>query len=95
MLLGIYSTYLNGISTLSFNILIPMGIGLIIGGFIFMVITKFLLNKFHDVTFSGIIGFTVGSIFVLLPTFSSVTELIIILLCIILGFLISSFFKGK
>ena len=35
MLLGVYSIYLTGISTLSFNILIPMGIGLILGCFVF------------------------------------------------------------
>ena len=90
MLLGVYSKYLTGISTLSFNILIPMGIGLILGCFVFMKITKFLLDKFHNITFAGIIGFTLGSIFVLFPTFSSGLELLIILTSIILGFIISS-----
>ena len=74
MLLGMYSIYLTGISTLSFNVLIPMGIGLIIGCFVFIKITKFLLDKFHNITFAGIIGFTLGSIFVLFPTFSSGIE---------------------
>lgn len=92
MLLGVYSIYLTGISTLSFNILIPMGIGLIIGCFAFMKITKFLLDNFHNITFAGIIGFTLGSIFVLFPTFSSSLELLIILTCIILGFTVSSVF---
>lgn len=92
MLLGVYSIYLTGISTLSFNVLIPMGIGLIIGCLFFMKITKFLLDRFHNITFAGIIGFTLGSIFVLFPTFSSGVELLIILTCIILGFVISSIF---
>lgn len=89
MLLGAYSIYLTGISTLSFNVLIPMGIGLIIGCLFFMKITKFLLDRFHDITFTGIIGFTLGSIFVLFPTFSSSIELLIILTCIILGYIVS------
>ena len=92
MLLGMYSIYLTGISTLSFKVLIPMGIGLIIGCFVFMKFTKFLLDRFHNITFAGIIGFTLGSIFVLFPTFSSGIELLIILTCIILGFAISSIF---
>lgn len=92
MLLGVYSIYLTGISTLSFNILIPIGIGLILGCFVFMKFTKFLLDKFHNITFAGIIGFTLGSIFVLFPSFASGVELLIILTCIILGLTISSVF---
>ena len=89
MLLGVYSIYLNGISSLSFNILIPMGIGLLLGCLVFMKFTKFLLDKFHNITFAGIIGFTLGSIFVLFPSFTTGIELLIILTCIILGFIIS------
>lgn len=92
MLLGVYSIYLTGISTLSFNVLIPMGIGLIMGCFVFMKITKFLLEHFHNLTFAGIIGFTLGSIFVLFPVFSSCIEFLIILLCITFGFAVSSSF---
>ena len=35
MLLGVYSTYLNSISTLYFPVLIPIGIGILIRFFIF------------------------------------------------------------
>ncbi len=70
MLFGIYSVYLSSVSTLYAPVLIPIGIGVIFGGFFFMKLTKFLLNRFYAPTFSCIIGFTVGSIFVLLPTFS-------------------------
>lgn len=93
MLLGVYSIYLNSISTLSFNILIPMGIGLILGSFVFMKLIKILLDKFHNITFSGIIGFSLGSIFVIFPSFNSMVELFIILLCILLGYTTSSLFK--
>lgn len=77
MLLGIYPIYLSSISTLYFPALIPIMIGVIIGGFFFMKLTKYLLDHFYGPTFSCIIGFTVGSIFVLLPTFSSFLEVII------------------
>ena len=92
MLLGVYSIYLNSISTLSFSILIPMGIGLILGSFVFMKLIKILLDKFHNITFSGIIGFSLGSIFVIFPSFNSMVELFIILLCILLGYTTSSLF---
>ena len=87
-LLGVYSTYLSSISSLFWPVLIPIGIGLIIGGFIFMKLIKYFLDNHYMPTFYTIIGFTLGSIFVLIPSFSSPIDVIISLFCIILGFLI-------
>lgn len=72
-----------------------MGTGLILGSFIFMKLIKFLLNRHYMSTFSGIIGFTVGSIFVIFPSFSSGVEFLLIILCILLGFIIASFFQKE
>lgn len=84
MLLGVYSIYLAAVSSLHFPVLIPIGIGVVFGGFCFMKLTKFLLEHFYAPTFYCIIGFTVGSIFVLIPSFSSGMEVIIGLLSCIL-----------
>ena len=86
MLLGIYPIYLSSVSTLHFPVLIPILIGVIIGGFCFLKLTNFLLTRFYGPTFYCIIGFTVGSIFVLLPTFSSSLDVIIGILSCILRF---------
>ena len=93
MLLGVYPIYLNSVSNLYFPILIPLGIGLVIGGFFFMKLTKYLLDSFFVPTFSGIIGFTVGSIFVLLPSFSSSIDVLIGALCVFLGFYMVKLFQ--
>ena len=69
MLLGIYEFYLDAVATFYLPFLIPLGIGLFIGSLICMKITQFLLNKYHAQTFFTIIGFTIGSIFVLFPRF--------------------------
>lgn len=84
MLLGTYSIYLTSVSSLYLPILLPLGIGVIIGAFCFMKLTKYLLEHFYSPTFYAIIGFTVGSIFVLLPSFSCLLDLIIGLFCCIL-----------
>lgn len=94
MLMGVYNVYLSSISTLYFPVLIPMGLGLIVGCFIFMKITDFLLNNFYEKTFYSIIGFSLGSILVLMPDVSFDITGIISILCIILGFLLFSLF-GK
>ena len=81
MLLGVYSAYLTSVSSVYLPILVPMGIGLIIGSLIFMKITKVLLNKFYAQTFYTIIGFTLGSIFVIWPEFTFDLNGIISFLC--------------
>jgi len=93
MLMGVYSTYLSSVSYLYFPVLIPMGIGLLIGCLVFMKLTKFLLNHFYAQTFYSIIGFTLGSILVLFPNISFDLSGLIGLLCIVLGMLFLSLFK--
>ena len=94
MLMGVYSAYLSSISSIYFPVLIPMGIGLIVGCIIFMKLTKFLLNHFYAQTFYTIIGFTLGSIFVLLPNVKFDLSGLICLLCIFLGINIFNVFKS-
>ncbi|MGN1328032.1 MAG: DUF368 domain-containing protein [Clostridia bacterium] len=67
MCLGVYSTYIYAISTVNLSILIPLAIGVLCGGIIWLKIISVLLKKYHQPTFYVIIGFTLGSIFVLLP----------------------------
>ena len=95
MLMGVYTIYLNSLSNLYFPVLFPMGLGLILGSFIFMKLTDFLLKNFHEETFFSIIGFSLGSIFVLMPNISFDLNSLISLLCILLGFIIFSLFNKK
>ena len=93
MLLGVYSIYLSSVSSLYLPVLIPMAIGLFIGAIIWIKITKLLLDNFYAPTFYSIIGFTLGSIFVLWPGFNFNLTGIISILCFILGFFIANQFK--
>lgn len=91
--LGIYNSYLFAISNLCISFLIPFGIGVFLGCLIFMVIIKFLFNKYYLQTFYSIIGFTFGSIFVLFPNIYTAIDFILFLLCVIFGLLVSSCFQ--
>lgn len=95
MLMGVYNVYLSSLSNLFFPVLIPMGLGLAIGCFIFMKLTDFLLKNFYKKTIYSIVGFSLGSIFVLIPNFSFNLSFIIFLICIIIGILIFSLFNKK
>ena len=93
MLMGVYSTYLSAISMVNMNVLFPMMIGVVIGSIIFMNIIKFLLNKYHLPTMLGIIGFSLGSVFILYPTYSFDLESFIGIILLVLGFFIGKNIK--
>ena len=77
MMLGVYSSYLAAISSLNFAVLIPLGIGLILGSVVFMLIINFLFSRFKSYTYFLILGFVLGSIFVIFPGFEFSFECIL------------------
>lgn len=89
MIMGIYDIYLVSISTLDFYVLVPMGIGLILGGYVFLNISKYCLTNFHSQTYYAILGFVLGSIFVLYPGFSFDLQGILYIGLLIMGIFIS------
>lgn len=95
MCFGIYSIYLEAISNLNLAIIIPLGIGVLIGGFIFLHLIRFLLDKYYMQTFYSIIGFTLGSVLVLYVPISfdflGMLSITLFLLC----FYISQFFEKR
>ena len=93
MLLGIYQTYLSSISNLFFPVLIPIGIGLIIGSLIVMKAIKILLDRYYQQTMMSIIGFTLGSILVLLPEINSIIDVVLFLICAFLGYYLVKMIK--
>lgn len=92
-LMGVYSTYLSSISSLYLPTLIPIAIGLVLGSIIFMKLTNFFLKNFYSQTFYTIIGFSLGSILVLLPNVSFDISGLICILCIAIGISIFNLFK--
>lgn len=84
MCLGIYSEYLSAISSINLRFLVPLAVGVFFGSILWLKIINILLKKYHQSTFLAIIGFTLGSIFVLYPGFSfDLTGAISIILMII------------
>lgn len=65
-----------------------MVIGVIIGSFIFMKIIQILLKKYHSQTMFGIIGFGLGSIFILYPNYSFNISSFISIILLVLGYYI-------
>lgn len=86
MMLGLYQTYLSAISTLNLYILFPIGIGLAIGGILFLCLINFLFKFAKSYTYFGIIGFILGSVLVIYPGFTFNLEGLISLVLFIISF---------
>ncbi len=95
MSLGIYSLYLQSISVMYLPVLIPLGIGLVIGGIFWMKATKYLLQKHYAKMSYAIIGFTLGSIYVLVPEIQYLLEIVILGISIFLGVIITRILTCK
>ena len=93
MTFGIYYEYLDAISTLNFAILVPLAIGIILGGYIFLKIIKYLLENYFSETFYAIIGFVLGSVLILYPGFTFNITGFISILCFVGSFLVSLQFE--
>ena len=94
ILLGVYDAYLSSISCLYFPFLFPLGIGVFIGCLFFMKLTKYLLDNFYAQTFFSIIGFTLGSIFVLYTGFTFDINGIVSIFSLLFGVCISELFRN-
>ncbi len=96
MLLGYYHPIISSISNLldketmlqSIKILMPFGVGVIVGILLIAKLLEFLFKKFEVATYYGIIGFILASVIVIArPLFSLAPSILEIAIGIILFFL--------
>jgi len=75
--LGIYTVYLEAVSTLNVVILIVFGVSMVLGILAGIVITKKLLESFSQSLYSAISGLIIGSLVVIYPGFSVNIEMLL------------------
>lgn len=76
LLLGTYTSVLAAVKSFNLAILIPVGLGCVVGIFLCAKIIERLFDNFPTQTYAGILGLMLGSIFVLVPPLSGVTGVI-------------------
>lgn len=70
LLIGFYGTIISAVADLNFLVLIPFGIGCVIGLFTVAKLIKWLLKKYPMPSYSAILGFVLGSILCIFPGWS-------------------------
>ncbi|WP_394120807.1 DUF368 domain-containing protein [Planococcus donghaensis] len=95
LLLGVYSTAINALSTLNIPVALAIGAGVIVGFIVSSKAIQYLLEHFTYVTYAAIIGLILGSLFVVFPGFSAdPTTLITSLVTFALGLLFTLLFSS-
>src|SRR5690606_1008432 len=95
LLLGVYSTAINALSSLNIPIAMAIGAGVIVGFIVSSKAIQYLLANFTYVTYAAIIGLILGSLFVVFPGFSAdSTTLITSLVTFALGLVFTLLFSS-
>jgi len=95
LIIGLYRTVLQAVSSLNIMLLIPLVLGACIGLLIGAAFVRFLLSKVPKETNGAVLGLVAGSIFILYPGgFGEGFGIAVSILCLLVGFALS-FFMGK
>lgn len=88
LLMGIYDKVIDAIGSLKFGILLPLGIGLLVGIIATTKILETAMTRFPQVTYMVILGFVIGSVMLIFPGIPSGVEWIICLCTLTAGFVV-------
>lgn len=95
LLIGVYSTAINALSTLNLPIVLTIGAGVMVGFVVSSKVISYLLEHFTYVTYAAIIGLIIGSLFVVFPGFASDTAtLVTSLITFVVGLVFTLWFSS-
>lgn len=94
LILGLYTTFTTAISDFNIPLLIPIGLGVLIGIATMTKVIEALLTKYPQPTYFAICGLILGSIFPVYPGFTFGTLGILSIGTFLVGFILT-YFLGK
>ena len=89
---GIYEKMSEGISHLSFSVLLPIGISMLICLLLLSKVMKTIFDKHHSIASHCVIGFVIATTLMLLPSFDTSIGNIAIYVAFILGGALAGYF---
>lgn len=99
LLLGVYPTVINALSTFNLAVIITVGMGVVIGLVITSKVITVLFKKYRAATYALMIGFIIGSIVIIYPGISDDPSLLLLsLFAFVVGGLVAyllSYFETK
>ncbi|MEG1254306.1 DUF368 domain-containing protein [Clostridium sp.] len=94
LILGLYTTLTNAVSTFNIPLLIPVGLGVVVGIVTMTKIIEAFLSRFPQPAYLAICGLILGSVFPVYPGFTFGVTGIISIVTFIVGFILT-YILGK
>ncbi len=85
MYLGAYETLLDGLVSMDYMIIIPVGLGFGLSILLFAKFINSLFKKAYGFTYYTVLGFVLGSIIAIIPSVEFSLDLILGIICCVLG----------
>ncbi|MDD3243772.1 MAG: DUF368 domain-containing protein [Eubacteriales bacterium] len=95
LVLGTYATVINAISTLNILILIPVGLGIVVGLLGGAKLISLVMKRYPEASYAGILGLMLGSIAAIYPGFAGGATILFAILALLAGFALTWFFAPK
>lgn len=92
LILGSYATVIAAVDELNIQILIPVGLGVVVGIFLALKVMKALLARAPGLTYFAILGLVVGSLISIYPGFAFDTMGLISVITLVVGTALALFF---
>lgn len=93
LILGVYTTAINALSTLNIPIIAVIGAGVVVGFIVSSKGIRYILDRYPVMTYAMIIGLILGSIFVIFPGMPDVNSIVISAITFLIGLLFSLLFS--
>ncbi len=91
---GIYEKMSEGISTLNFGVIVPLGLAMLATLLLFSRLMKLVFDKFYSIVSHCVLGFVIATTLMILPSFATAWYNVLIYIgCIIAGGVASFFFS--
>ena len=91
LLLGVYPTVINAISSINIPVIIVVGFGIVIGIMITSKLIQYLFSQYSSLTYAVIIGLVLGSIIVIFPGLPrTVPDAILCMAMLLLGSIVAT-----
>ena len=86
LILGLYNTTMEAVAKMNFSIILPIGLGVIVGTLLTARGIEKLLKKYPSQTYMLILGFILGSVVEIFPGFTEIGREFISIVLLISGF---------
>lgn len=91
VVLGMYETIIQAVSEMELDVILVVGIGIFIGIIVMSKIIQYFLTHFRTATFALIIGFVIGSVYVIFPGWTSdISQMLVSVAVFAIGLLLAT-----